>query len=67
MMQIKGYNITLDSLTGSKWFSILDSEYGEVEMDEENKNKTEFVTRKRLYHFNVMLFVLFNAPGSFKY
>lgn len=58
----------LDSLAGSQWFSTMDlsSGYWQVEMADEDKEKTAFVTRSGLYHFRVMAFGLANAPATFE-
>ncbi|CAC5404208.1 unnamed protein product [Mytilus coruscus] len=45
-----------NALRGSKWLSVLDLliEYWQVEMDENDKEKTAFTSTKGLFHFNVM-------------
>ena len=57
-----------DALVGSKWFSTLDlcSGYWQVEMDPKDKEKTAFICRSGLYHFNVLPFGLCNAPATFE-
>lgn len=49
---------SLDQLSGSSWFSTLYlcSGYWQVEIDQEDKPKTAFATRRGLFQFNVMPF-----------
>lgn len=58
----------LDTLAGSKWFSTLDlaSGYWQVQMHQEDREKTAFTTRYGIYEFNVMPFGLCNAPATFQ-
>jgi hypothetical protein len=58
-----------DAIREGKYFSTLDlaSGYWQVEVAEEDKEKTAFVIPKGgLYEFNVMPFGLSNAPGTFQ-
>ena len=59
---------TLDTLSGSQWFSTLDliSGYWQVEVDPQDKPKTAFTTPEGLFKFNVMPFGLCNAPATFQ-
>lgn len=59
---------TLDTLSGSKWFSTLDlkSGYWQVEMDPKDKEKTAFTIGTGLWQFTVMPFGLCNAPATFE-
>jgi len=59
---------TLDALSKVQWFSTLDlkSGYHQVEVQEEDKEKTAFSFGQGLWHFNVMAFGLCNAPGCFE-
>ncbi len=54
----------LDKFQGSQWFSSIDlaSGYWQVEMDEDDREKTAFIIEEGLYEFNVMPFGLCNAP-----
>ena len=57
-----------DHLSGHALFSTLDlnSGYWQVAMDDEDKSKTAFVTRKGLFQFKVMPFGLTCAPATFE-
>ena len=54
---------TLDTLSGSTWFSTIDlkSSYWQVEMAPKDREKTAFYTQEGLFEFNVMPFGLCNA------
>ena len=56
-------DMTLDTLAGARWFSTLDlvSGYWQVEVAEEDRNKTAFCTTEGLFEFKVMPFWLCNA------
>ena len=56
----------LESFRTANWFTTMDlaSEYWQIEMNEEDKEKTAFITHKELYEFNVMPFGLKNASGT---
>src|SRR5919206_993985 len=58
----------LDKFQGSQWFSSIDlaSGYWQVEMDEDDREKTAFIIEEGLYEFNVMPFGLCNAPATFQ-
>ena len=58
----------LDALGGAKWFITLDlaSGYWQVEVAQEDRQKTAFVTERGLYEFTVMPFGLANAPATFE-
>ena len=59
---------TLDTLSGSEWFSTLDfiSGYWQVQIEESYRPKTAFCTTERLVQFRVMPFGLCNAPATFQ-
>ncbi|PIK45092.1 hypothetical protein BSL78_18045 [Apostichopus japonicus] len=59
---------SLDTLAGSKWFSTLDlaSGYWQVEVAEQDRHKTAFVTNRGLFQFKVLPFGLCNAPATFE-
>ncbi|TKS67456.1 Retrovirus-related Pol polyprotein from transposon 412 [Collichthys lucidus] len=59
---------SLSALSGSKWFSVLDlkSGYYQIEMNEEDKAKTGFVTPVGFWEFNRMPQGVTNAPSTFQ-
>ena len=59
---------TLDTLAGSCWFSTLDlvSGYWQVELAEQDREKTAFCVPDGLFEFKVLPFGLNNAPATFQ-
>lgn len=58
----------LDSLSGSKWFSVLDlrSGYYQIEMAAEDKEKTAFICPLGFYQFERMPQGITGAPATFQ-
>uniref|UniRef100_A0A3B3I0W1 Gypsy retrotransposon integrase-like protein 1 n=1 Tax=Oryzias latipes TaxID=8090 RepID=A0A3B3I0W1_ORYLA len=59
---------TFTALSGSKWFTVLDlkSGYYQIEMEEEDKEKTAFVCPLGFWEFNRMPQGITNAPSTFQ-
>ncbi|XP_073323456.1 uncharacterized protein [Pagrus major] len=59
---------TLDALAGATWFSTLDFSdgYWQVEVAQEDREKTAFTTGQGLYQFRSMPMGLTNAPATFQ-
>ena len=59
---------SIDKLAGAKWFNTLDlfAGYWQVEMDDMDRQKTAFATRKGLFEFTVMPFGLCNSGATFE-
>ena len=59
---------TLNTLSGSKWFSTIDllSGYWQVGVAREDHPKTAFCTSEGLFEFKVMPFGLTNTPATFQ-
>ncbi len=66
--RLPNFDDTLDIMRGSTYFSTLDlySGYWQVEMDQQDIDKTAFFICQGLFHFTVILFRLCNAPATFK-
>ena len=58
----------VDSTTGHKLLTFMDafSGYNQIKMDEEDQEKTAFITSKRLYCYKVMPFRLKNARATYQ-
>ena len=58
----------LDTLSGTEFMSTLDmaSGYWQVEIAEEDRPKTAFITKYGLYEHTRMAFGLCNAPATFQ-
>lgn len=59
---------TLDALAGSRWFSTLDfsNGYWQVEVAEQDREKTAFTTGQGLYQWRSMPMGLSNSPATFQ-
>jgi hypothetical protein len=58
----------IDTLSGTHFFSTLNmaSGYWQIEMAEEDRHKTAFITKYGLFEFTRMGFGLCNAPATFQ-
>jgi hypothetical protein len=58
----------LSRMEGSRYFTILEMQagYWQVEVDEQDRVKTAFITADGLFEFKVMPFGLTNAPATFQ-
>ena len=61
-------DMCLDCLSSAKIFSTIDlqSAYMQLEVDEEDRHKTAFITKYGLFEYLVMPFGLCNAPSTFQ-
>ena len=61
-------DLTLDALSGARWFSTLDlkSGYWQLEVHPEDREKTAFSLGGGLWQFSVLPFGLCNAPATFE-
>ncbi len=59
---------SFSALAGSQWYSVMDlkSGYYQVEMEEEDKPKTDFTCPLGFWEFNRMPQGITNAPSTFK-
>ena len=59
---------TLDTLGGAHWFTTLDlaSGYWQIELEQEDREKTAFSTPFGFYQFKLMPFGVSNAPSTFQ-
>ncbi|CAF4471434.1 unnamed protein product, partial [Rotaria magnacalcarata] len=59
---------TLDQLQAAKYFTSLDLKSGfwQIELDDESRPKTAFITHAGLFQFKVMPFGLTKAPATFQ-
>ena len=60
---------SLNTLGGAKYFSAMDpaSEFHQVAMDDQDKEKTAFCTPFSLFHYLHMSFGLTNSPATFQH
>ena len=58
----------LNNLGKAQWFTSIDlaSGYWQVQVAEEDKEKTAFISKFETYEYNVMPFGLCNAPATFQ-
>ena len=58
---------TLDSLSGTQFFSTLDLALGYLQVEVEDKEKTAFSSPQGHFELNVMPFSLTNTPATFQH
>jgi len=59
---------TFDALSGASWFCTLDlrAGYRKIPVAEEDRDKTQFITRRGTWRWRLMPFGLSTAPGTFQ-
>ena len=61
-------DMCLDALAGSRWYSVCDlrSSFHQVKLDPDASDKTAFITRRGIFRYRTMPFVLNNAVATFQ-